>query len=320
MLDAQDSYFFSLFLEGYYFMKYKKSQLLIGAHMSIQGGLENALIEGEQLDCTAIQMFTHSNRQWSMRELTERQIEQFRQTAERSTIESIVAHASYLLNLGSPNAETRAKSAYAVGQELQRCDQLGIPYLVIHPGARLTSSPSDCIARIADSVNVILAAIKNTTLLVFENMAGQGSTIGDRFEQLALIREKIEHKERIGFCFDTCHGFAAGYNFSTPDSYEQLWHDFDRILGLQHLKVIHMNDSKKAQGSHLDRHETIGHGFIGLEAFRLIMNDSRFFTIPKILETPKGTTHEEAMRYDQRNLATLKSLLSERTRVLLHVA
>lgn len=283
----------------------KKHELLLGAHMSIAGGLHNALTAGESIDCTAIQLFTHSNRQWALKPLTAQEIERYLDCLKDSPIQIVIAHASYLLNIGSPNIATRTRSTQALIEELERCQHLKIPYLVLHPGAALTSSPEECMQHISDQINQVLEAVPGNSMILLENAAGQGSTVGSTFEQLAQIRKNIHHKTRIGICFDTCHAFVAGYNFSTRKSYTEMWDQFDTIIGLEHLKVIHLNDSKKGLNSHVDRHDHIGAGKIGLEAFKLIMNDIRFSKIPKILETPK----DKNLEHDIENLTTLKNLL-----------
>lgn len=284
--------------------------LLLGAHMSIAKGLDNAILAGESIGCTAIQIFTHSNRQWAIPKISDAAAKEFIATAQKSTIRSIVIHASYLLNIGSPNAATRKRSIQALIQELERCQQLEIPYLIVHPGARLTSTEDECIAHIADALDEVFEYVSGSSMILLENMAGQGSVIGATFEQLAEIYKKVRHKKRIGYCFDTCHALAAGYDFSTPEKYTALWKQFDAILGLEKLRAFHFNDSKKPLGSHVDRHEHIGQGQLGLEPFRLILNDPRFFNIPKILETPK----DETLSDDIRNMATLKKLLSPTTK------
>lgn len=286
-------------------MKITHNNPLLGAHMSIAGGPKNALIAGESIGCTAIQIFTASNRQWSFAPVKDADVTGYLEYKKTSSIQSIISHASYLINLGSPEKLTVEKSIKALEAELNRCDQLNIPFLVMHPGAHLDTGVDACLERIAENINTILETTKFSCSILLENTAGQGTNVGYTFEQLATIRKHIHHKKRVGICFDTCHACAAGYNFSTQSSYKKLWDDFDAAIGLENLKAIHMNDSKKAIGSHVDRHEHIGEGAIGLDAFSYIMNDKRFLMIPKILETPK----DETLRDDIRNLATLKSLL-----------
>ncbi len=282
---------------------------LLGAHMSIAGGLENALLEAHNLECTCVQLFTHSNRQWYAKPLEQEKINRFLQTKKQyPSIKKIIAHASYLLNLGSPDADTRNKSQKALIDDLTRCQQLTIDYLVLHPGARLTNSVETCLTHIAEGLDTVLNTVgTHQTMILLENTAGQGSVVGNSFEQLAEIRNQVDpnNQKYIGFCFDTCHAFAAGYDFRTSESYQQMWHDFNKIIGMKHLKAIHMNDSKKGLACHVDRHEHIGKGQLGIEPFKLIMNDPNFVNIPKILETPKDESYTE----DKENLALLKSLI-----------
>lgn len=285
-------------------MKITKKNPLLGAHMSIAGGVKNALIEGESIGCTAIQIFTASNRQWSFNPLKEEDVQAYLAYKKTSPLQSVISHGSYLINLGSPEPDIAQKSMRALKAELLRCHQLDIPYAVIHPGARLTSSEQECLEKIAHNIDIILADTPKTMVLL-ENTAGQGSNVGYTFEQLAFLLKKIHHQSRVGICFDTCHAFVAGYDFTSKESYESMWNDFDSIIGLEKLKAIHLNDSKKGIGSHVDRHEGIGQGAIGLQGFEYIMNDDRFIHIPKILETPK----EKDLAEDVRNLEVLRSLI-----------
>lgn len=291
-----------------------KKQLLLGAHMPIGGGIFKSIEIGESIGCTTIQLFTHSNRQWRLKPLTQEAIKQFKETQKTSSITITVAHASYLLNIGSANKAMRNTSTKTLFDELERCDELGIPYLVLHPGAYTSSTIEDCLKHIIEQINDIFEKRSGKTMLLLENTAGQGTLVGSKFEELAYIRRGVYKKSRLGFCFDTCHAFAAGYDFSTEKKYEDMWKDFDDIIGLENLHVFHINDSKKELNSHVDRHELIGKGHIGLEAFRLIFNDPRFYDVPKILETPKLSIKE-----DIKNMEVLKSLLSAKTKKLLNV-
>jgi deoxyribonuclease-4 len=280
--------------------------LLLGAHLSIAGGFERALFSAQQIGATCVQIFTHSNRQWRMKNITELEIARFRDARVQTGVNHIVVHASYLINIASPNENTRMQSIKTLIEELKRCDELGIDYLVLHPGSSLTAPIEVGIANLAAGINEALETYASKATILLENMAGQGSAIGTKLEQLAQIRGNITHKQRVGFCFDTCHAFAAGYDFTTPEKYTAFWQRFDAILGLRNLKTIHINDSKTACGSNVDRHTHIGEGTLGLEAFRLLMNDPNFFAIPKIIETPK----EDDLQEDIKNLNTLKGLLS----------
>jgi len=293
----------------------KKHQLLLGAHMSITGGFEKALERGESIGCSVIQIFTKSNRQWRAKPLTSESIKTFKNAFKKSPIQLVVAHASYLINIGSDKPEINKKSIEALKIELQRCEMLGIPYLILHPGSCGTLSEKECIEKIAENLNHVLHSVPGDSMILLETMAGQGSNMGYRFEQLKEIYTRIKNKKRVGFCFDTCHTFAAGYGLKTPNEYNALWKEFDTILGLEKLKAIHINDSKRKQGSQVDRHEHIGKGKLGLEPFKLLFNDPRFFDIPKILETPK----EKDLKDDIINLKTIRNLLSPETKKILHV-
>jgi deoxyribonuclease IV len=286
-----------------------KKTFLLGAHMSTEGGREKALERGASIGCTVIQIFTKSNRQWLDKSITKEEGILFKKTQKECEVKYVIAHASYLINLGSPKPDVKSKSIMALTKELNRCHTLGIPYLVLHPGSRLTSSADDCIKQIAAGIDIALEDSKGTTMVLLETMAGQGTGVGSTFEEIAHIRHLIKHKARVGVCLDTCHVFAAGYKFSTKTTYEQMWDAFNKIIGLEHLKAIHVNDSKKECGSKVDRHEEIGKGKIGLEAFKLLFNDPRLFSIPKILETPKSCLADDAQ-----NMKIIRGLLSPVTK------
>lgn len=283
--------------------------LLLGAHMSVAGGYEKALIRGESIGCTAIQIFTKSNRQWYAKPIQADEALLFKKTLEQSTIRSVVAHASYLINLASSQKATEQKAIKALADELDRCELLGIKALVLHPGSCGTLTKEEGIKQISINLDKALEQTTSSTMVLLENMAGQGSAIGSTFEELAFIRTNIHHKKRVGFCFDTCHAFAAGYDISTQESYHNVWKSFDALIGLEHLKAIHLNDSKQKLNSNLDRHEDIGKGHIGLSGFEYIINDPALIAIPKILETPK-----EDLEDDYKNLQVLKELLHAKTR------
>ena len=283
-----------------------KQRLLLGAHMSISGGFDKAIVRGESIGCTTIQVFTKSNRQWYARPLTDEEIDIFKNTASQSSIKPVVAHASYLVNIGAADKLTHEKSTKSFTEELHRCQQLEIPYLVIHPGSCGKSSEKECLKKISDTLDETFTKLPGKTMVLLETMAGQGSNLGYQFEHLAELYQQSTHKKRVGICLDTCHIFAAGYKFDTQEHYENIWNQFDNIIGLNLLKVIHLNDSKKELGSRVDRHEDIGKGKIGLESFKMIMNDKRFFDIPKIIETPK-----EDLNDDLRNMKTLVQLISK---------
>lgn len=298
-------------------MPTKKHHLLFGAHMSISGGLQNALIAGESIGCTAIQIFTKSNRQWYAKPISDETAHLFKETAQKSSIYSIIAHATYLINIASSDKRIEKASLECLASELLRCDQLGIKYLVLHPGAYTSGNKKDGLERIIQNLDSLLSATKTKTIICLETMAGQGSVLCAHFEDIAQILQQSTHKARLGVCFDTCHAFVAGYDLRTQQTYEKTWHDFDTIIGLEKLHAIHINDSKKELGSRIDRHEHIGQGQLGLKAFELLFNDARFFDIPKILETPKAT--KEPFTEDKKNMATIYSLLSSQTKKILGI-
>jgi len=279
--------------------------------MSIAGEISRAIERGESIGCTAIQIFTKSNRQWYAKPIEEKDAQAFKQAWKNSSIKSIVAHASYLLNIGSPSPDAAKKSLEALKIEFQRCAQLAIPYLVIHPGSYTSSDETSCIERIGHNLDVLFEHVPHGTILL-ETMAGQGSQVGYTFEQLAQIIKFSKHKKRIGICFDTCHAFAAGYDFRTENSYNLMWEHFDKTIGINKLKAIHLNDSHKDLGSRVDRHADIGQGKIGLKAFELLFNDPQFFDVPKILETPRT----ELSDY-RKNMDILEGLLHKKTQDLL---
>lgn len=284
----------------------QKHTLLIGAHTSIAGGLQHALYEGASIGCTCIQMFTHSNRQWGMPPLSPQDRDAFAQARKKTGIHEIMVHASYLINIASADPIVYKKSKSALRSQLIRCEELEIPLLVLHPGSAVEQSRQQGLERIVATLKELFEEVpfQHTTLLL-ENMAGQGSVLGATLEELAyLYHESTPHK-RLGVCIDLCHAFVAGYSLDTPHGYEQFWHDFDALIGLRHLKALHMNDSQKKLGSHADRHADIGKGELGLETFKRIMHDKRFFDIPKVLETPRETLADHA-----RNLELLRKLAS----------
>ena len=276
-----------------------------GAHMSISGGLHRAFARGEAVGCRTLQIFSKNERQWNAKPLTEDAIASFRAEQARTGIGPVIVHDSYLINLASPKDDLWEKSVAAFAQELQRCDQLGIPYLVSHPGAHTGAGIDAGIQRVTEALDRLFAeGVGGDTQVLIETTAGQGTCLGGSFEELARLLDRIKHPERVGICVDTCHIFAAGYDFRTPEAYTAVFARLDDLVGLERIKVFHLNDSKGALGSHTDRHAAIGDGQIGLEGFRLLVNDPRFAALPMVLETPKGEDDSE----DRRNLATLRSL------------
>ena len=260
----------------------------IGAHVSIAGGVENAPFNAHALGAKAFAMFTKNQRQWFAKPYTRENIDGFRKNIEKFgySYDHIMPHDSYLINLGHPEDEALEKSRNAFLDEIKRCEQLGIRMLNFHPGSHLNRiSPEASMDRIAESINIALDKTAGV-VAVIENTAGQGTNLGFTFEQLARIIQKVEDKSRVGVCFDTCHGFVAGYNISTEHGYEETFRLFDEIIGLKYLKGMHLNDAKKPLGSRVDRHAAIGNGMLGLETFERIVNDPRFDEIPLILETP----------------------------------
>ena len=281
--------------------------ILIGAHVSVAGGFDKAIDNGESIGATCIQIFTKSNRQWRAKPIETEAAETYKKRFQESSIKYVVTHASYLINLGSKNKETADKSEEALAIELDRCKALGIPHLILHPGTQGAEEKQTSLEGIAKRINRVFDKTEKTTLLL-ETMAGQGTTLGSSFEEIAAIIKNIDDTSRIGVCLDTCHIFASGYKFQTKEEYNEMWKQFDSVIGRKYLKVIHMNDSKKDLGSRVDRHEHIGQGKIGQEAFGHIMNDPRLVKIPKILETPKDDGDED----DIRNIQLLISLINNK--------
>lgn len=259
----------------------------IGAHVSISGGVENAPVNAKNIGATAYAMFTKNQRQWVAKPYEEAQIEEFKKLNRELGFapEHILPHASYLINLGAPEAEALEKSREAFIDEMKRCEQLGLVYLNVHPGShKKMISEDECMQLISDSVNIALDKT-NGVSVVLENTAGQGSNLGWRFEHLAQIIDKVEDKSRVGVCIDSCHTFSAGYDIRSSDAYEKTMSEFGKVVGFGYLKGMHINDAKVDLGSKVDRHDSIGKGKIGLEAFRYIMNDPRLDNIPLVLET-----------------------------------
>lgn len=274
--------------------------MLLGAHMSIAGGYHLAAEKGGALGCTAIQVFTKNERQWRAKPITDDDASLFKSAVDKHGIKVAFAHDTYLHNLASPNPELWRKSVDAFTDELGRCEKLGLDYLVSHPGSPMTSGADAGIGRMREALAEILERTKGfRSRVLLETTAGQGATLGSRFDEMARI---IEGFDPVGVCFDTCHVFAAGYDLRTKPAYDKVMAEFDKHIGLDRLRAFHLNDSKKDLGCRVDRHEHIGRGFIGRDAFKFIMNDARFAAIPKVLETPK----ENDM--DPVNLAVLRNL------------
>jgi len=278
---------------------------LAGAHMSIAGGIHLAFERGARVGCRTLQIFLKNSNRWEAKPLTDHDRELYRRAERESGMQPVVAHSSYLINLASPDRRLYRKSLDAFMIEMERAQFLGVPYLVLHPGAHKGSGVGPGIRRVADALKEAVDTVAPSVTILVENTAGQGSCIGHRFEELASILEQTDRGERVGICLDTCHLFAAGYDIRTKKAYGGTLREFDRLVGIKEIRVCHLNDSRKGLGSRVDRHAHIGHGSVGLEAFRCLVNDRRFAKVPKILETPKGPDLAE----DRMNLETLRSLL-----------
>lgn len=260
----------------------------IGAHVSAAGGVENAPLNAHQIGATAFGVFTKNQRQWEAKPLTRESIRAFRENCEKYGYlpHQVLPHDSYLINLGNPDPAALEKSRKAFLDEMQRCEQLGLDRLNFHPGSHLNQvSEEKCLALIAESINLALDKTRGV-IAVIENTAGQGSNVGNTFEQLRQIIDQVEDKSRVGVCIDTCHAYSAGYDIKSREGFERVFAEFDRLVGFSFLKGMHLNDTKKALGSRVDRHDSLGEGLLGLEPFSFIMNDPRFDGIPLILETP----------------------------------
>jgi deoxyribonuclease-4 len=283
----------------------RNSQIVLGAHMSIRGGVSMAIERARSIRCTAMQMFVKNNMQWFARPLTSEEIRAFLNHVQRGELLSVFAHANYLINLAATNPQFHANSIRALAEELVRADQLELPFLVLHPGAHLGAGEEAGLKKIADAVDEVFRKIpKVKTKIALESTAGQGSCLGHRFEHLAHIIANVREPERLRVCLDTAHLFAAGYDIGSESGVRKTFHQFDRVIGRDRLVAIHVNDSKTGRGSRVDRHDHIGKGTIGLHAFRFIMRSPRFSKIPKVLETPKGKDLAE----DVMNLKTLRRL------------
>lgn len=270
-------------------MKDTPERLLLGAHTSTAGGLQNALFEGVEIGATTVQIFTSNQRQWKQRELDDVIINNWKKAVEETGMRDIMSHDSYLINLGSPDPESLEKSRAAFRAEVIRCRQLGITYLNFHPGAALKESPERCLDTIAESLLQLEELLPDSqTRLLLEATAGQGSSLGYTFEQLAYILSKTKNKLPMGVCIDTCHIFVAGYDLRTDEACDQTLKEFDRVVGLENLYAFHLNDSTKGLGSKVDRHKPLGQGTIGIECFKYLMTDKRTRHLPKYLETPDG--------------------------------
>ena len=265
----------------------------IGAHVSASGGVEHSPINAYEIGANAFALFTKNQRQWVAKPLTDESISLFQENCKEYNFqpEYILPHDSYLINLGHPEEEGLLKSQAAFLDEMQRCEQLGLKLLNFHPGSHLNKiSIEQCLDRVAESINLVLDKTKGVTAVI-ENTAGQGSNVGNEFWHLQYIISKVEDKSRVGVCLDTCHTFTAGYDIL--NDYDKVFKEFDEQVGFNYLRGIHLNDSKKEVGSHVDRHAPLGQGFLGLEPFKKMMKDPRFNNMPIILETPDETLWKE---------------------------
>jgi deoxyribonuclease-4 len=277
----------------------------IGAHVSIAGGADLAILRGMELDCDAIQIFTKNNNQWRAAPLKKDVVERFRANLADSGIRPVVAHTSYLINLGTSNKPLWNKSCKSFQTELERCERLGVPYLVAHPGSHTGAGIEQGLQNLARALNEIHARTKGYRVMTLvEQMAGQGTNLCCDFEQIARLLEMVKEKERVGVCLDTCHLFAAGYDYRSPAKFEALIKEIDTTIGLDLVKCVHLNDSKTGLGSRVDRHEHIGKGKIGRLGFQLFLTDSRFKDTPGLIETPTDGTGKD----ERRNLRTLRRL------------
>ena len=279
--------------------------LRLGAHESVAGGLEQAFARGARVGCQTVQIWTKNGRRWDAPPLTPEEIQRFRAAQKATGIAPVVAHAAYILNPASPKPELRRRSIRGLIVEVERCEELEIPYLVLHPGAHTGAGEAAGLRFVAASLSEVHAATPGYHVqILLETMAGAGSKLGYRFAQLAYLLAETSEGERLGICFDTCHVFAAGYELRTAEGYAETWTEFEALIGLERLKVLHLNDSQHPLGSRKDRHAHIGAGELGLEAFRLLLHDPRLEGKPGLLETPKSDDLHE----DVENLARLRGL------------
>ena len=277
--------------------------------MSIAGGLEKALLRGKKRGCNVIQIFTRNSNRWDAKPLEKDEIGRFQEVQKETAVEPVSVHDSYLINLASPRRDVRERSVTALFDEIKRTEALNIPFLVMHPGAHLGEGEKVGIRRISEAFNRLFEALGRTPVtILLETTAGQGSSLGYRFEHIAEIIERVRQENRFGVCLDTCHVFAAGYDFRTPEKYEDLIEHFEKIVGLERLKLFHFNDSKRELGSRVDRHEHIGQGKIGKAGLTYFLRDGRFKDLPFLLETPKGKD-SRGRDLDEVNLKLMRKIL-----------
>ena len=285
-----------------------KRMPLLGAHQSIAGGVEKSLARGQEVGCDTIQIFVKSPNRWVSKPLAEENVLAFKEAVAETGIWPVFGHSQYLVNLATADDALWNKSLDALTDDLERCERLGLPGLVVHPGSHKGAGEKVGIERIAAGMDEVHARLPGYEVQVWlETTAGQGDHLGYTFGQLQAMIDGVAQGERLGICFDTAHAFAAGYELRTREGFEETWVEFDKVLGLERLKAIHLNDSKKELGSRVDRHEHIGQGLLGLEPFRFLLNDPRFVGLPMTLETDKGPDLVE----DKENLETLRSLIGQ---------
>ena len=281
---------------------------ILGAHESIAGGYYKAVQIAYDCACDCVQIFTKNNSQWRAKQITHHDEEKFKAALGDLDISHPIAHSSYLINLASPDAALWKRSVEAFAVELRRAQQLGVPYVVLHPGAYTSSSENTGLRRIIRALNMVHGQTRGVAAeCLLETTAGQGSTLGWRFEHLATILDGVKEPDRVGVCFDTCHVFAAGYPMGTPKEYRATFRQFNATVGIKKIKAFHLNDSKRPFGLRVDRHEHIGRGELGIGAFRLLLNDRRFRKTPMYLETPKG--EKNGRSWDVINLQALRKLI-----------
>ena len=283
---------------------------LLGAHMSIAGGLHLAFARIHEVQGESLQIFLSNQRQWQTVPLTSQMVEDFRQQWKENDCMPVAAHDSYLINLAAPDPTTLERSVAAFADELQRAAALGIPFLITHPGSHRGEGVEAGLERFVENMDRAITRSKTSKVMVLiENTAGQGTNLGSTFEEISFIINESQYSDSLGVCFDTSHAFAAGYDIRTRVTYEDTLSKFDQVIGLERLKFFHINDSKRPLDSRVDRHEHIGEGEIGLVGFRLLLNDPRFRQHPMVLETPKG----KELKEDKRNLKVLRSLITKKT-------
>jgi len=278
----------------------------LGAHISISKGIDNIFERAKKVTANSIQIFTKNNNRWQGRKYTDAELRSYFVKKKQYNPFAIIAHDSYLINLCSPKEEIEQKSIAAFSDELNRCKILKLPYLVMHPGSHLGKGEEWALKKLVENFNQILKTFSGKCKILIETTAGQGTNLGYKFEHLAFILDNVKYPEQFGICVDTCHIFAAGYDISDEKKYQQTFQLFDKIIGINKIKVFHLNDSKNILASKKDRHEHIGKGKIGIDAFRYLVNDSRFKNIPMVLETPKGKNKE----MDIENLKILRNLVN----------